>query len=254
MKIRKRASGFTYAVVAAIFMLAGISSAGYLSNVPGAEERVSGGVVRSWARVDYYNKVSEAGVTLPFDLIKDPPSQPPETGPRGAVTTLEFPLVVGDTTFLEHFELHYRKRGQGTDLFRESHFGLRFCSFPVAEFLKITSPDPKVPAKSRIPPGFTYPGPGEAVYQVGTRAMRPGDIGKKSDYVLTVGFYDGNLMFIEPVVKREFLLRKSDFELDIPMPAALGYEAYYPIRFRASYDAATDSYSFVFSRFRNIRN
>lgn len=246
--------GFFHAVSAAVLIFIGAACASAaLSDVPGAGQEVSGADVKSWAKVDFYNRVVKAGVTVPFAVIKNPPSRP-GAGPAGAVAVLEFPLVVQDTTFIEHFELHYQKRGQGTDLFRESHFGLRFCSFPVAEFLKITSPDPRVPDKSRIPKGFVYPGPEEAAYQVGVRAMKPKDLGKKSDYVLTVGFYGGSMVFIEPAVTREFLMGKRDFTLEIPMPGVVGrgYETHYPTRFRASYDARTDSYSFVFDRFRKL--
>ena len=57
---------------------------------------------------------------------------------------------------------------------------------------------------------------------------------------------------IEPMVSREFLLERKDFELPVPMPKEFGRAMRYPTRFVAEYDADLDAYLFVFSEFVSV--
>ena len=52
--------------------------------------------------------------------------------------------------------------------------------------------------------------------------------------------------FIEPMVSRERLLERTDFELPVSMPATFGRVMRYPTKFVAEYDADLDVYHFVF--------
>ena len=58
--------------------------------------------------------------------------------------------------------------------------------------------------------------------------------------------------FIEPMVSRERLLERTDFELPVPMPEVLGQATRYPTRFVAEYDADLDAYHLVFSDFIDV--
>jgi hypothetical protein len=61
---------------------------------------------------------------------------------------------------------------------------------------------------------------------------------------------DASLMhFIEPMISREFLLERNDFELPVPMPAEFGRLMLYPTKCEAEYDPGADAYHFIFSKF-----
>jgi hypothetical protein len=55
--------------------------------------------------------------------------------------------------------------------------------------------------------------------------------------------------FIEPMISREFLLERNDFELPVPMPAEFGRLMLYPTKCEAEYDPGVDAYHFIFSKF-----
>jgi hypothetical protein len=69
--------------------------------------------------------------------------------------------------------------------------------------------------------------------------------------VMIAGFVpDGTQMhFIEPMISREFLLQRADFELAVPMPRTFGRRMFYPTKLTAEYDSGHDAYRFIFSEF-----
>ena len=66
---------------------------------------------------------------------------------------------------------------------------------------------------------------------------------------MIVGYYGGEPVFLEPMVSRELLLRKSDFALPVPAIENLPAGVHYPSEFRAEYDAKERLYRLVFTGF-----
>jgi hypothetical protein len=233
--------------------------------VIGDAELIDGNLVVSWARVHSSHGVKEVGVTIPVAVFDDMPDEDGD-GPHGAFTTLEFPDVVQETTYFNHVELHSNPHGHDTppgsvNPIRNSvpHFDFHFYAIDEEEVWLIpasTLPPPllpRVPAE-RLPAGYTQPGPSLA--EMG-RHSGPLWALFDPDFLSTImiaGFLpDASQMhFVEPMVSRERLLERTDFELPLPMPAAFGRTMLYPTRFVAEYDADLDAYHFVFSDFVTV--
>lgn len=216
----------------------------------------------AWARVHEWHGVKEVGVTIPVAVFDNMPDEDGD-GPHGAFASLAFPDVVQETTYFNHLELHSNPHGHDTapgsvNPIRNSvpHFDFHFYAIDEADVWLIpasTLPPPllpKVPAQL-LPAGYTQPGPSLA--EMG-RHSGPVWALFDPDFLSTImiaGFLpDASAMhFIEPMLSREFLLERNDFELPVPMPEVFGRLMLYPTRFTAEYDADSDAYHFVFSEF-----
>ena len=159
----------------------------------------------------------------------------PEAGQHGgnghehyAAYILELPANHG--TPYRFVELDWNPKGHGGP-YTAQHFDFHFYAVPeelVWEIPFATPPLPAVPA-DRLPPGYTQPGVSEA--EMG-RHSAPAWTLFDPGYLTTVmiaGFLPdaSNMHFIEPMVSRERLLERTDFELPVPIPAVLGHATRY---------------------------
>ncbi len=230
--------------------------------VIGDTATVEGNVVVTWARVHARHGVQEVGVTIPVALFDDQPE--PGSGPAGAIASLVFPEIVQDTTFFNHFELHSQAHGHetppgSTNPIRNSvpHYDFHFYAIDEDDVWlipRLPAPLPRVSAEL-LPIGYRQPGGSSA--EMGRHAA-PQSSFLDPDFLRTVmiaGFVpDGTQMhFIEPMVSREFLLERADFELAVPMPQAFGRLMFYPTKFTAEYDSDLDAYRFIFSEFVAVK-
>lgn len=94
---------------------------------------------------------------------------------------------------------------------------------------------------------------GLCVPNMGMHAMPEPDVAATDafDASMMLGYYEGLPVFFEPMVSRDVLLRRTDFDLPMPSVAGLPSGVRYPNRFSAEFDAASDAYRLVFSDFRS---
>jgi hypothetical protein len=231
--------------------------------VAGDSASVGGATVSTWARVNGRGKVIWAGVTIPLSLVENQP--PSGTGPAGAVAVLNYPAVVQQTTYFNHAEIHSNLHGHPANpryadvhRYEAAHFDFHFYSIPAAQVLTIpfVPPSPLLPsvAADRLPAGYVQPE--FSVPQMGRHCAPLTEFTATEPWQLTMlsGFLpDATYMhFIEPMITREFLLRRANFTLPVPTPAALGRATQYPTEFVAHYDRELDAYHFVFKGFEPI--
>ncbi|MES2464358.1 MAG: cytochrome C [Armatimonadota bacterium] len=240
--------------------------------VTGQSQTVSGATSGTWARLDATNAVIEAGVTVPFSLIQNPPAaevhratrhaghddstiEVGTVGPAGSFIVVEFPSIVKQNTYLNHFEMHWNPEGHPPARYAAKHFDLHFYHSSVAEVLTITPPDLVPPAANRIPAGYIYPGAQETVPQMGVHAVDGSEFAPGAPPFLAsmiLGYFNGNMHFIEPMITQAALLTKQTITLNVPRPAVLGMATRYPTKFTATYSAELDAYQFVFTDFVNV--
>ena len=219
--------------------------------VVGATQTVSGAQVSSWARVDRNGVVQEVGVTLPLAVARNPPASH-GSGPAGAHAVLPFPAAARNGTYFNHFELQWEPEGHPPALFSVPHFDLHFYAVSPDEVEAVTAQDPVAPAPERVPAGYLYTG--QSVPEMGVHAIPLALVnsGQPFTTAMIAGFYGGSMTFLEPMVTQEFLLQRQNVVMDVPRPAVLGRATRYPTRFRATYQASTDSYDLVFSDFVTV--
>lgn len=230
----------------------------------GDSRLVQGNLVVAWARLHNRHGVQEVGITIPVEVLDDMPEE--GDGPDGAFASLAFPDVVQETTYFNHVELHSNPLGHDTppgsvNPIRNSvpHFDFHFYAIDEADVWMIPAsvlPPPRLPRvpANLLPVGYTQPGPSLA--EMGRHSgpvwglLDPNFLST----VMIAGFLpDATRMhFIEPMVSRDRLLERTDFELPVPMPAEFGRTMRYPTKFTAEYDADSDAYHFVFSEFIGV--
>jgi hypothetical protein len=237
----------TIIVVSCITFLAAFQAAAAVQEERGSEQIVSGHTVYSWAKMAG-DEVVEAGVTIPFALIENPPGEK-GSGPAGAIALVNFPPKVQDTTVLNHFQLQWEKEGHEPPVFAVPHFDFHFYSVSAEEVAQISEPDPSPPPGELIPAGFVYPGAEHTVPQMGVHVFRPSDLEKDFTDALILGYYAGTMIFIEPMVTQETLLMQQPIAYEIPMPASIEGNTRYPTRFTIEYDTASGACILKFSDF-----
>ena len=221
--------------------------------ITGATATIGGREVSSWATIDGNNVVTEVGVTLPLGVIQNPPAQP-GSGPLGAIAVLPFPAQAQSGTFLNHFEMHWNPDGHEPARYEHSpHFDLHFYAVPEADVRAIApGVDPAPPAADRVPDGYLYPGPNALVPQMGVHAVSKAEFAPGAppfDASMILGYYNGRMTFVEPMITQELLLSKQTISLPIARPAVLGRATRYPTRFTGTYDARAGAYQLVLSDF-----
>ena len=85
---------------------------------------------------------------------------------------------------------------------------------------------------------------------MGMHAMPRHDLENSEPFRATmlIGYYSGNLIFVEPMVSRAMLMEEKSFSLDIPsLPSTEVVR--YPARFAAEFDQSSRTYRMVFSEF-----
>jgi len=219
--------------------------------INGASQQVAGATVSTFARVDSNNTVLMAGAQVPLAVLTNPPAAP-GTGNAGALVTIAFPAQVQQSTYLNHFEMHWEPNGHPPAAFQVPHFDLHFYNQTVAQVAAVAPPDPTPPAADHVPAGYTYAGADQTVPQMGVHAVDPSQLQNGFTDVMIAGFYGGRMTFVEPMVTQAMLAQKQNFTLAVPRPAVLGLSTRYPTKFTATYDAGTNAYTFVFSDFVSV--
>lgn len=227
--------------------------------VVGQSAAIGGGVASAWAKILPNGRVTDVGLTVPLASVENPPAAPGD-GPDGAYV-LSFPADVQATTYFNHIEVDWNPNGhQPEQYFGVPHFDFHFESQPVEALWAIgfgvplgggLFGDPVAPSPDRLPAGYFYPGQDALVPFMGVHTFRPEDL-KPADQFTAIqlaGFYNNQMIFLEPMITQRFLAARQSFTLNVPVPETLGRSTNYPTRFRGIYDRTTDSYNLVWSDF-----
>lgn len=231
--------------------------------IAGESVSVGGGTAATWARVNGGGKVIWVGLTIPLSMVENMPA--PGTGPAGAVAVLNYPPVVQQTTYFNHAEIHSNLHGHPANprfadihRYEAPHFDFHFYAIPAAQVRTIpfVPPSPLLPRApaDRVPAGYAQPE--FSVPQMGRHAGPLSEFTATDPWLLTMiaGFLpDASYMhFIEPMITREFLLRRENFTLPVPTPAILGRATQYPTECEVYYDRELDAYHIVYKGFEPI--
>ena len=229
--------------------------------VEGESTTVGEAKISTWARVNGAGKVIWVGLTLPLSVVENPPES--GSGPAGAFAVLNFPAVVQETTYFNHFEMHAEPEGHPTnpgyltrDRYSAPHFDFHFYAIPAAEVTNIPLKLPPLPvvAADLLPVGYAQPE--ISIPQMGRHAAALSEFTAVGplDATMIAGFLpDASFMhFIEPMASYDFLLERKTFVLTVPRPARLGRTTGYPTECLALYDKQLDAYHFVFVGFRRV--
>lgn len=167
----------------------------------------------------------------------------------------EFPLPMpesGPPTGYAHVLLDWNPAGHLPDgVYSVPHFDMHFYLIDNEareaitfhgqnRHLALATPDPQV-----VPEGYVIP-PDAAVERMGMHGLDPAGRefqGEPFSHNFIYGYYQGKLMFLEPMVSLTFLESLAASTTPIKKPQRYSYPAWYPSSYRIGFDAEKGEYT-----------
>lgn len=160
---------------------------------------------------------------------------------------LQFPRQAKDL-FADHLSLDWNPHGHEPEfLFGTPHFDLHFYTVTEQERMTWTPADPEFDQKLALAPEAQYMPAGYIQFPGGVPMMgahwgdsadptfAPG--GPAFTEVLLWGSYDGDVVFIEPMITNALFLSRTAHSEAIAQPQSVQKTGFYPQRYTISYDA-----------------
>jgi hypothetical protein len=195
----------------------------------GETRAVGEGIARTWFTTDARGTPLAIGVVLNSDALDGLPEEVTEY-------PLAFPPEARVTAF-NHFTFDWRPHGHiPPGIYNVPHFDLHFYLITRAERERITADArdrdalERQPRAEEIPSGYVLaPGSGEprmGMHWIDPTA--PEFHGHPFTETMIYGFYNGRLIFFEPMVTRDFLLTHTPVRRTLKLPQAYPKSGYYP--------------------------
>jgi hypothetical protein len=204
------------------------------------------------------SEVVELSATIPMSLVDAVPADAEMVWPPQELVAIDLPDEARTALGIDHMGINWEAHGHPPTSFLSQHFDFHFYSVTQKEVLAIDCSDESkptsLPARYALP-DIDVPGMGVlvglCVPQMGMHAMPEGDVVETDafDASMMIGYYAGEPVFFEPMVSRDLLIERADFELSMPALENTPSGVRYPTRFRAKYEAAEDAYRLIFSGF-----
>lgn len=219
------------------------------TRVDGSSGELFGATVTSFAKVDAEGKVVSVGVVIPAKAI----DSAPKTHAFQDDLVLEMPDVAVEQTMLHHLRANWLAQGHGPDPYGEPHWDFHFLRGSVKEIDAIDCRSNKtMPTADKIPQG--YGTPELCVSAMGYHAWPEADLnGGDFGASLIMGYWAGNIVFLEPMIAQAKLDAHEGFDVPIAKPqSAGGATTLYPTRMHATWNDAEGAYTFEFDQLETI--
>jgi hypothetical protein len=239
-----------------------------LTRVEGAPVAMGNGQARTYVVVDgTTGHPTEVGVALSEAALEGLPATSPDHGPgtHGPYSEYLLELPAGNPTPYRFVELDWNPQGHGGP-YTAPHFDFHFYRVPVEtrNGIDLRVPDfetraARLPAPEEIPAGYasthvllkttpagmTVPRMGLHWVDLASPELPPQSKPFTSTFI--VGSWDGQVIFDEPMITREFILaHRADTTTTrtFALPAAQRYvpAGFYPASYRIAWDASAREY------------
>jgi hypothetical protein len=216
----------------------------------GTTSTLGKGRIRSWVKLDKDGKPTAIGLSFNEEALKGLPPELPR-GEEGTELVLALPTEAAATAF-NHIGINWNPHGHiPAQLYDVPHFDFHFYMISPQDRNRITAQGDDV-ARSRkqppadyVPVGYIY-APDSEVPRMGGHWVDPrSNEFNKQPFTRTFlyGNYDGQIIFMEPMITRDFLETKTDVTEPIKLPSKYARHGYYPTRYSITYDPITREYS-----------
>ncbi len=230
--------------------------------VKGECRDVFGSPVCVWARVSG-GKVLSWGATVPFQVVANAPADGKMLWPPATAAVIPLPAEVRQATGFDHFEMSWEHHGHPPGPYLTPHFDFHFYTVTADQVRAIDCADATKPAA--VPAGYTLPDVtvpglgtlhGLCVPTMGMHGVPSSALASTVpfDHTMLLGYYGGELIFLEPMVSRAKLLEKKSFDGTVPVLGVASHESRvegrtirFPDSFRMEYDETADAYQVVFT-------
>jgi hypothetical protein len=225
----------------------GVSKAG---TFVGETKPLGNGQVRSWVTLDGSGNPTAIGLTFGEAVLSNLPKEPPP-GAEGTEVSLALPSEAASTAF-KHVGLWWNPHGHPpASIYDVAHFDFHFYTITEQERSAITvegddvARSNKQPAAEFVPEGYVYI-PDSAIPRMGAHWVNPLSSefhGQAFTRTFLYGSYNGQLIFGEPMITKDFLETKTDVTEPIKLPAKYALHAYYPTKYSVRYDPVKREYT-----------
>ncbi len=208
---------------------------------------VGKGTARTYTILDDAGKPIEIGVALSDSATAGLSFDSADAFNPGNFVKLSMPGALTNSP-IDHVSLDWNPAGHppmGT--YTLPHWDVHFYLISEAEQNAILPSDPefatkgaKLPEGDFLPPKYIFPPGSETVPQMGSHLIDPTShehSGHVFDKTFIYGFYNGKVIFIEPMITWDYILSKPNSTTDIPVPAKYQKAGYYPTKYTVTYNA-----------------
>jgi hypothetical protein len=235
-------------------------SSSKLNVFKGPQVALGYGKVRSWISVDSNGLPSEIGLEITPEAFKNlvmdnSKSLPPDH------KTIVVPLhhKATQSTPFDHIGLNWNPNGHEPEgVFDVPHFDIHFYMISVKEQMAIPAWSPETDAAfNNYPPMgympadyFTPPGPATAEPQMGKHWL-PINLPAYLPFskIMIYGSFNGQLIFVEPMITLDYLLSNPDFSMNYSQPEHFAKAGNYPTKYNIYHDAVTGNTYITLSEF-----
>jgi len=199
------------------------------------------GEVRAWVSENKKGEPVSVGITLSENALENLPTVP-------AQFVLIFPKNKGKN-FYTHVLLDWNPQGhEPAHVYDVPHFDIHFYIIPNEDRLAIGPNDlvqfANAPGPQYVPDLYMQlPG---GVPQMGAHwvdLLSPELNGGSFTKTFIIGSYDGNFIFWEPMITRDYLLTHPDELTDIRQASAFQRDGYYAKQYKVTYSDSREEYT-----------
>lgn len=223
------------------------------SVTPGESKVFQGHSVKSWSKSSE-GQLQELGFTVPKALI-EASSTVINSDPWSL--KLDMPASEQSSTVINHVSVDYSPGGHPPpNVYDVPHFDVHFYFQTQAEMATVDCKDTTLPSAEHIPQPYMFfpPNAPECVPTMGYHSLNPASPElapsnpSKFDKTMVLGYYKGEMNFIEPMIARDYLIKENTFSQQIAKPAHVDKAGLYPTKFDVR--PVGDNLEFVLSEFK----
>lgn len=223
----------------------------------GETDIMGNGSARAWTLIGEDEKPQAVGVTFTETMLEGLKTQFAEGEMPMQSINLKLPRQASATPF-DHIAIDWIPQGhEPAKIYTVPHFDFHFYTVTtgVRSGMKIVDGDKskflKALTKDQIPAGYMYAPNGEVPY-MGAHYVNTGSHefkGQPFDHTFVYGSYDGEMIFMEPMMTKAHIESKPNATYDIPQPKAFSTPGYYPTKYTIRHDAARKEYTIALEGF-----
>lgn len=209
--------------------------------VYGESVSIGNGTAQTWVEVDADDVPLRIGMTLTEGALTGLPS-------AARVMSLDLPEVAADSLF-KHVMFDWAPSGHPPSVYAgHPHFDFHFFMLSEEERLQIPAGTDETPIPPEYMPEDYIPVPGLGTYSFPRMGVHYVDSdapelnGEPFTRTLIYGFFDGEMIFVEPMITVAHFESHPTEVLPIKQPEAYQKTGYYPTAYQIEYDAEAGAF------------
>jgi hypothetical protein len=215
----------------------------------GPAVNVGNGTAHSYVSRDGSGNLDAVGVNFTAAAL---------TGLPNADTAFTMPLPANAAVApYNHIEMDWEPFGHPpAGIYDKAHFDFHFYMVTPQQQAQIQPAAPNAaanPAPQFVAPGYILDPTRTVVPHMGLHFLdtnAPEFHGKPFTMTFIYGYFQGNMVFLEPMVALDFLKSRATSRAAIAQPAAFQRHGFYPTQYGVSFDSLSQSYNFEVSALR----